>query len=208
MTIKEQIVEFYGRAEQKVILDRAIKACRKCEGLNIPGETESAPGYGNIMASIMFIGQSLCTQCMATQIPFTRGSGDILDEAFLLEGKMKSDFFITNVVHCHPPKNRASKPIEKINCGYYLMREILLVRPRVIVALGNDAKEYIKYWGGKFSSEQFKPLTSSLFKDFEAGPIKIKCAWMYHPAYFLYKPNEEAKQEYITNLRRLIKNVN
>lgn len=124
-------------------LDVDIKACHKCEGLNIKGITENAPGYGNIASPIMIIGQSLCTQCMSTQIPFTGGSGIILDKAFAKAGVKKSDLFITNLVHCHPPDNRPSKISEIINCREFLQKEIDLVNPILIIGLGREVHNEI-----------------------------------------------------------------
>jgi uracil-DNA glycosylase len=48
-----------------------IRACRRCEGMNIPGETQAAPGYGCQRSPVVIVGQSLCRKCMETQIPFT-----------------------------------------------------------------------------------------------------------------------------------------
>ena len=57
-------------------LAKAIKECRRCEGLNIEGETEAAPGFGNLSAKVMVVGQSLCSKCMKTQVPLHRRLGN------------------------------------------------------------------------------------------------------------------------------------
>src|SRR2546427_8443393 len=102
-------------------LVKQIKQCTKCDGLNIEGVTESAPGYGNLYSKVMIVGQSLCRKCMETQIPFTGGSGKMLDRAFEIAHIRKSDVFITNVVHCHPPENRVSFSQEITSCRSYLL---------------------------------------------------------------------------------------
>ena len=76
---------------------------------------------------------------MATQVPFTGGSGKLPDEALSVARVSKADIFLTNVVHCHPPNNRPSRPYEIRYCTPFMLREIDTVRPCVVIALGNDA---------------------------------------------------------------------
>ena len=115
----------------------------------MPGETENAPGFGNIESPVMIIGQSLCTLCMKTQIPFTGGSGLILDKIFELAGVKKEDLFITNLVHCHPPKNRPSTVDEIINCRPFVYSEIDIVNPLLIIGLGSEVKNNLFSWNAR-----------------------------------------------------------
>jgi DNA polymerase len=73
-----------------------IKNCALCPGMNIPEVTEAAPGYGSAQSPVMVVGQSLCGPCMATQIPFTGGSGRFLDRALAAAGLVKEAVFTTN----------------------------------------------------------------------------------------------------------------
>jgi len=134
----------FSKARQMKILNRNIKRCRRCEGLNIPAVTEAAPGYGDLNADIFFIGQSLCTQCMQTMIPFTEYSGYLIDLVLRLCNLKRKDVFISNLVHCHPPKNRASTKNEKRLCKVFLLEELKIVSPKIIVALGRDAQEFVR----------------------------------------------------------------
>lgn len=88
-----------------------IKSCDLCVGLNSEKlGTENAPGYGNINSKVVLIGQSLCGKpCIEAQIPFTGGSGKLLDQAFEEANVCKKEIYITNVVKCHPPNNRKSE---------------------------------------------------------------------------------------------------
>ncbi|MDZ4265824.1 MAG: uracil-DNA glycosylase [Mycobacterium sp.] len=117
-----------------------IRNCTACDGMNIPQITQAAPGYGSAQSPVMIVGQSLCGPCMATQIPFTGGSGRFLDRALDAATLTKESVFTTNVVHCHPPNNRPSLPHEIDNCRPYLAREIAIVAPRLIICLGRDAR--------------------------------------------------------------------
>ena len=144
--IKREFVwenELFRKARLFKRLNRVIQGCRKCRssGLNQPSSTSSAPGYGNVNSAVMFIAQSLCTQCMSTNIPYTEGSCYLLDLSLRLVGLLRKDVFLTNVVHCHPPKNRASSRSEIRHCLPYLQEEIDIVEPKIIVPLGRDAAQ-------------------------------------------------------------------
>lgn len=121
-----------------------IKACHKCDGMNIPGETQSSPGYGSLQSPVVVVGQSLCGPCMAKQEPFYGGSGRFLKEALRRARRTKNQIYTTNVVHCHPPGNRPSVPQEIEKCKPYLRQELAIVRPRLIVGFGDDAKDVLQ----------------------------------------------------------------
>lgn len=147
-------------ASEFVSLAMAIKECHRCEGLNIEGETEAAPGSGNPNAKIMVVGQSLCARCMKTQVPFSGGSGRLLDSALERSNLRKADIFVTNVVHCHTRGNRKSFPHEIANCLEYLMKEIELVGPKAIIALGKDAVSHFlgpESWPGEVGKRVVQP---------------------------------------------------
>jgi uracil-DNA glycosylase family 4 len=129
----------FEKARALKVLNKKIKKCKKCPGMNVCGVTEAACAWGNLEAEFMFVGQSLGTTCVPTLIPFTLGSGYYLDLAFRCVGKFRTDFFWSNVVHCHPVNNRASTREEKINCRSFLEQEIAIVKPKKIIALGIDA---------------------------------------------------------------------
>lgn len=130
-----------ARERQRAALKTDIKTCTRCgPDMNVPDFTESAPGYGSVCSPVVIVGQSLCGKpCMDSQIPFTGGSGKLIDEALDNIGKDKRDVFTTNVVHCHPPSNRSSLSEWKRNCTPYLHRELAMVEPRLIIGLGGDA---------------------------------------------------------------------
>jgi uracil-DNA glycosylase family 4 len=167
--------ELFRRAMVKKRIDRKIKGCKLCPGLNVTACTESSPGFGNLLSPIMVVGQSLCTVCMNTQIPFTKGSGYLLDAALILSGLTRYDIFITNVLHCHPPRNRPSKPQELLNCKKFIIQEICLVNPKIVIAFGASAKSVLQEMKDDVFSDSMR-----LF------PVK-------HPAYYLHKGWEEAK---------------
>ena len=179
------------RKERMKILNGKIKNCHKCEGLNIKEVTENAPGFGNIRSKVMLIGQSLCTKCMATQIPFTGGSGTILDAVFKYLHIKKKDVYITNLLHCHPPGNRPSKPEEIKRCLPYLMKEIFIVKPKLIIPLGRDA--------GNVVVEKL-----GFVYTYKNGNV-CRTRPVYHPAYIYRHGDTGVTLNYIENLVNMMR---
>jgi DNA polymerase len=162
----------YAKAVKKKSLDAQILKCRKCPGLNIKRLTECACGWGDLNSPIFFIGQSLHKPGVVSGLPFILGSGYMLDAALRLSGLLRKDIFISNTIHCHPERNRASTEEERKNCEPYLWQELDIVQPKLIIALGNDAKAFIdqpRLW-----TKQVPPKI-----------VKVK-----HPASFAYSEPE------------------
>lgn len=181
--------KLFERARKKKQIDNRIVSCRKCGGMNYPAITECSVGVGDLLADVMFVGQSLCTACMSTRMPFTMGSGYLIDAALFLSGLDRKDVFITNVVHCHPPNNRKSEAHEIKNCVGYLIEEIMLVKPKVIFKLGKDASKWVDYCLEQVSGGM------SLF-----GTTGFKCETieLVHPASLLY--TKSSQMRWIINL--------
>lgn len=121
-----------------------IKHCRLCPGMNVPGVTQSAPGYGSLASPVVIVGQSLCNKCMETGIPFTGGSGTYIDKALVVADREKSEIFTTNLVHCHPEDDVASEKLWIENCKGYLHRELAIIKPILVVGLGDDAENELR----------------------------------------------------------------
>jgi uracil-DNA glycosylase len=130
-----------SRHRRKKALDRKIRACRQCAGLNEPGKTESAPGFGSIDSPVAIVGEALCRACMKEQEPFYGGSGRVLDRCYKRAWVDKTDLFITNSIHCHPPDDRDPYPHETKNCAGFLRAELReIVQPRLVIGVGKFAK--------------------------------------------------------------------
>lgn len=174
--------------------EEQIKSCKKCNGLNsVEFGTQNAPGYGNKNSNVVILGQSLCGKpCIDAQIPFTGGSGRLLDEAFELVGIQKNDIYITNVVKCHPPRNRPSLDHEIENCTPYLNDEIKWISPKVIICLGKDA------W--RFAD---KSIAEQCFKEMELNGVIVMVHFVYHPSYIMRRPKQE-REKYVGNISEII----
>lgn len=190
-----------SRGMRKLVLDQEIKSCRRCAGMNIEGVTASAPGYGCLTSPVALVGQSLCEKCMGTQIPFTEGSGDLIDKGIKRAGREKKDLFISNAVHCHPPKNRASHQHEIVNCAPYLHRELEIVRPRLVITLGRDSERVLRF---------FYPRARVSALPFEAPRGRLPKGVPYivhanHPSWIQRQHDGELEDAYASNLAAAIR---
>jgi len=168
----------YEKATQKKALDARIRSCSLCEGLNIKRYTEGCPGWGDLNARVFFIGQSLHKPGILSDLPFILGSGYSLDAALRLSGLLRKDVFITNVVHCHPAGNRGSLDEEKKNCLPFLVSELLIVRPMMTVALGNDAKQALEHIWDKVTWLGAKKLAVKHPASFMYGAPEQRVDWI------------------------------
>lgn len=139
------MVQGTSRQREHDVLAERIRACKKCgDMMNVKHVTQASPGYGDIGSPLVVVGQSLCGPCMKEQQPFFGGSGKHLDQALKRAKRTKKDIYTTNVVHCHPMKNVASKQEWIDNCTPYLREELAIVQPRVAVGFGDDAHDALR----------------------------------------------------------------
>jgi uracil-DNA glycosylase family 4 len=155
-----------------------IRTTYCCQTL-CPHRTNAVPGEGNPSARLMFIGEGPGATEDATGRPFVGQAGQLLTsilEAIELE---REDVYITNIVKCRPPQNRKPLPDEVAACIPYLHRQIALIRPKVLVALGGTAGEALL--GVR------KTLGDLRGKVHSYGGIPLIVT--YHPAALLRNPN-------------------
>jgi uracil-DNA glycosylase family 4 len=172
-----ELAALFEKGRQYRRLVNAVCNCDKCEGLNVKRLTEAVPGWGNLNAEVMFVGQSLHDLGVYSGIPFILGSGLIVDAALRLSGIKRHDCFWTNAVLCHPERNRPSTDDEKENCLGYLFTQIDIVQPKVVVALGKDAEwavgRYVKESGCNFTWLKYVHPASLIYSSPESRPNYI-----------------------------------
>lgn len=110
--------------------------CRLCEG-----RTQVVFGAGNADADLMFIGEGPGAEEDRRGLPFVGAAGELLTRIIQAIEMTRDEVYIANVVKCRPPGNRDPQPDEVAACRGYLERQIELVRPKVIVALGRVAAQ-------------------------------------------------------------------
>ncbi len=155
----------------------AIAECRRCPLCE--GRTKTVPGEGNPSARLMLVGEGPGENEDLSGRPFVGRAGELLDKILALIEAPRETVFIANVVKCRPPKNRAPLPDEREACRPYLRRQIELVKPKVLLALGSTAAEALL--GVK------KPLIElrNRVHRWDGIPLIIT----YHPAALLRNPN-------------------
>ncbi len=166
-------------------LSKEIVECKKCslhKTRNIP-----LVGDGNISSKIMFIGEAPGYHEDLEGKAFIGKAGKILDQ--LLESvKMKrDDIYITNVIKCHPPKNRDPSSDEISKCMPYLIEQLKIIKPKVIITLGKYATEIIfKAFNLNFTGmNSLHGIVLDLKTSY--GIVKVGCS--YHPALACYNPS-------------------
>ncbi|PJE02321.1 MAG: uracil-DNA glycosylase [Mycobacterium sp.] len=169
--------------------------------MNQQGITQAAPGWGSIDSPVVIVGQSLCEQCMERDEPFYERSGTLLDRSFPLAGCEKSDLFITNAVHCHPRGNRPSHLHEIVNCSPYLYRELEIVRPRLVIALGDDAQRVVSF---------FYPTARTVLAPFvtpkNLRSKAVPCLYFTkHPSYIKRKHSDVLETEWVNGVADALK---
>jgi DNA polymerase len=169
--------------------------------MNEKGVTQAAPGWGSLDSPIAIVGQSLCEQCMEPQEPFYEGSGSLLNKSFKLAGRKKAETFITNAVHCHPPGNRKSRSHEIVNCSSYLYRELEIVRPRLVIGLGDDAKRVLSFF---YPTARKVPFPFSAPSNLRSRTVPC-LHFAQHPSWVKRQHDRTLETEYENNLAEALK---
>jgi DNA polymerase len=176
-----------GRAEAVACmgwedLTEAIRECRACELCR--HRKQAVPGVGDRDAEWLFIGEGPGAEEDARGEPFVGQAGRLLDAMLSAIGlKRGENVYIANAVKCRPEGNRTPAPAEMAICRPFLMRQIALIRPAVIVLLGKAATHSVL---GEDAS-----LASLRKKTHAFGDIPVIVT--YHPAYLLRNLPEKSK---------------
>lgn len=158
----------------------ALGDCRRCRLAE--GRTHLVFGVGNPAADLMFVGEGPGRDEDLQGEPFVGRAGQLLTEIIVKGMKLRrEDVYIANVVKCRPPQNRNPEPDEIATCMPFLLRQIDIVRPRVIVALGKFAAHTLL--------DTATPITRlrGQWHDFRG----IKLMPTLHPAYLLRNPADK-----------------
>ncbi|MEM9252148.1 MAG: uracil-DNA glycosylase [Planctomycetota bacterium] len=118
-----------------------VVGCEKC-GL-CQARTQTVFGEGDPDAKLMFVGEGPGQTEDQTGRPFVGRAGELLDKQIEAMGLKREQVYIANVVKCRPPNNRTPTPQEVATCGPYLVRQVRIIRPAVIVTLGGPASKML-----------------------------------------------------------------
>ena len=117
-----------------------VKNCLKC--ILSKTRTNAVPGEGPNSANLMFIGEAPGFHEDQEAKPFVGKAGQLLNKLLAEYGIQRSSVYITNIVKCRPPNNRNPDPEEINNCQPYLLKQINIINPEIIIPLGNFSLKY------------------------------------------------------------------
>lgn len=158
---------------KQAILDNAI-----CPEL-AETATNLVMGDGNVNADIVFIGEAPGKNEDEQGLPFVGAAGKFLNEMLAQAGMDRTDVFITNIVKYRPPNNRDPLPEEKKAFWPYLLKQLQIIEPKVVITLGRHSMEYFLP-DMKISQIHGQP------KRIQFGDHKLVVVPLYHPAAALY----------------------
>jgi DNA polymerase len=160
-----------------------ISNCQRCQLHET--RINTVPGVGMSPANWMFIGEAPGQNEDQQGLPFVGRAGQLLDAMIAALRMQRSDVFIANTLKCRPPGNRDPLPAEVTECEPFLHRQLAVVKPAVIVALGRISAQLLLK-----SSE---PLGKLRGRVHQYGNTGIPLVATYHPAYLLRNPQQKSR---------------
>lgn len=165
-------------------------ACIRCKLANT--RTQVVFGTGNPQADLMFVGEAPGRDEDLKGEPFVGRAGQLLTDIIKAMKLAREDVYIANVIKCRPPENRNPEPDELEACRPYILKQIGIIRPKVVVTLGRFAIQSLT--GKAYSISTIR----GEWQDFEGTKIMPT----YHPAYLLRNPS--AKKEVWADMKKVM----
>ena len=169
----------------------SLHNCQRCPLAKL-GRRQVVFGVGNPQASVMFVGEAPGFNEDQKGEPFVGAAGQLLNELLQSVGLSRADIYFANVIKCRPPGNRNPEPDEVEQCEPFLFRQIDIIKPKVIVALGKFAAQSLLRTTDPISrirGREYKYRDSLLMPTF-------------HPAFLLRNPS--AKREVWEDMKRVM----
>jgi uracil-DNA glycosylase family 4 len=183
------------RRHRLTLLDEQVRQCRACGLCEERTNTVFARGDGSV--GVAFVGEGPGADEDAQGYPFVGAAGQLLDKMIAAMGLARESVYVCNIVKCRPPKNRKPTDEEIAACRHYVVSQLELVQPRVIVALGATAVDGLL--GVKLGITRLRG-TWRLYK----GTIPVMPT--FHPAYLLRQP--DAKRQVWEDLQAVLTRLN
>ncbi|HSY01720.1 MAG TPA: uracil-DNA glycosylase [Acidobacteriaceae bacterium] len=182
MPVLEQPTAIVAPKDKAAALEAIRKDIGPCDRCELSKARNNIVfGDGDPNARLMFVGEGPGADEDAQGLPFVGRAGQLLNNMISAMGLRRDQVYIANIVKCRPPQNRVPEPIEANTCVPFLFRQIDVIRPEVIVALGATAATYML--GGK------SPLSALRGRIHQARGAKLIVT--YHPAYLLRDPRQK-----------------
>jgi uracil-DNA glycosylase family 4 len=173
-----KVALFTNQAEALVAIREDIGDCTRCK-LHTLGRQQVVFGVGNPNADLMFVGEAPGADEDIKGEPFVGRAGQLLTKIIEAIGLARTDVYIANVIKCRPPQNRNPEQDEVDTCEPFLFRQIDVIEPKVIVALGTFAARALL--------RTLDPISRLRGRVFEYRGAKLIPT--FHPAYLLRNPS-------------------
>jgi len=184
-----------SRDEAQAALDglsaEYVQGCTKC--VLHEKRTKAVFGQGNPRPELVFVGEGPGADEDMQGLAFVGRAGQLLTRMITAMTLSRDDVYICNIVKCRPPNNRTPTEDESKTCSPYLMRQLAILRPKIIVALGRPASQTLLATTmpiGRLRG-QFHDFPPPALRRPELPPIKLMPT--FHPAYLLRSPGEKGK---------------
>jgi uracil-DNA glycosylase family 4 len=179
-----------SRAEPLAVIRADLGECTRCKLHK--GRTNLVFGVGNPDARLMFVGEGPGADEDAQGVPFVGRAGQKLTDIIRAMGYQREDVYIANVVKCRPPGNRNPELDEIEQCEPFLMRQIDVIKPAIIVALGKFAAQTLL--------RTTEPITRLRGRFHQIGEVRVMPT--FHPSYLLRNP--AAKREVWEDMKQVM----
>jgi uracil-DNA glycosylase family 4 len=201
--IEENVVQVLTSKPEQYVADSvaALKLiredlgdCTRCK-LHQQGRKQIVFGVGNPRAELMFVGEGPGADEDAQGEPFVGRAGQLLNNMIKAMGLRREEVYIANVVKCRPPGNRTPERDECDTCSPFLMRQIAVIKPKVIVALGAVAAKNLLAINAPMSElrGRFYDFMPSGARSSDPSWPGAKLAVTYHPAFLLRDPRQKGE---------------
>ncbi len=164
-------------------LEEQVANCTRCDLYKT--RTQTVFGVGNRQADLLIIGEAPGSNEDKQGEPFVGRAGKLLNSMLHAINLSREEIFIANILKSRPPNNRDPKPEEVAACTPFLLRQITLLKPKLILAVGRIAAQFLLN-----TTEAMGKLRG---QEFTYGPYHTPLLVTYHPAYLLRAPREKRK---------------
>jgi len=184
---------------EELNLIKSTQICKDCKNIVI--------GKGNFKSKILFVGEASGRNEDEQGIPFVGAAGKNLDKLLATVGLSLDDIYITNILKCRPPENRAPLPDEVKMHTPYLLKQIKEMKPKIVCSLGNHATKFFLS-GCKVDGMKDQPGITTLHGKVQMIKVEgldIKLIPLFHPAAIIY--NQKLKVEWEKDMEIVKKEV-
>ncbi len=177
-------------AEAELLYD--VLGCTRCDLFKTCGGGITA-GPDFLAEGLMIVGEAPGEQEDLDGEPFVGRSGKLLTESLGKSGINREDVYITNIVKCRPPNNRDPLPSEVAACHDYLVRQVKIIKPKLIIALGRIAASHLLERQVKITKEHGMIDVLPFDED-------VLVSIIYHPSYVLRNRNTKIEEDFLHDL--------